>query len=177
MEVYAEGLWKAHTLFGMEVYWDNCDCMKIRKRNINDKILKMVGMMLAERISSRKNPGIYINAESDQLNDTDTRWYHSIVGQLLYLATKTSPDICIALSIFSLCVESLTAISMRGAKRVVLYLRRSIEFQLRLSLSKSSHIQAYVDANCGEEPQTGRRSKSGIMILNCRVPIFKTTYV
>lgn len=75
---------------------------------------KHVGSLIGES-------SIADNAKSDMLNEHEHTIYRSIVGSLLYLATRTRPDVAVATSILASHMHAPEEVHMKMAKRVLQY--------------------------------------------------------
>lgn len=103
--------------------------------------------------------------------------YGSIVGSLLYLATKTRPDLCVVASALCSHVESPTDKQMGAVKHALRYFKGSAQYELILCPGTLNQLIAYVDASWGREAGTGRNSRSRIMIKYDIAPIFLTSWL
>ena len=92
----------------------------------------------------------------------DTTRYQEIVGSLLFLATRTRPDISVAVNLLSRHNASPTNANMVSAKRVLRYLRGTSEFALRLKTS-GEDLKAFSDADWAGD-RKDRKSTSGVLL-------------
>ena len=63
-----------------------------------EKILSNFGMHDSKPVASPVNPGTKLAACKDSDNVSNQLLYHALVGSLLYLSTRTRPDIAYAVS-------------------------------------------------------------------------------
>lgn len=84
--------------------------------------------------------------------------YRSLIGSILYLSTKTRPDLSAAVSILAPKVSSPTFQHERG-----LYATKYTK--LCLKPSTIDQLLAYVDSNWTRESGAGRKSRSGIAVF------------
>lgn len=83
---------------------------------------------------------------------------------LLYLTTHTRPDIAASISILSQKVSKPRQIDMTEVKRVIKYLKGTINERLMLSSALGeSQLKSFSDANWTEDKET-RKSNSGYFI-------------
>jgi hypothetical protein len=76
----------------------------------------------------------------------DVELYRQIIGSLLYLALRTRPDVLVAVSILARFSQSTTTYCHRGAKRVLRYLRETVNMAL-VYRNGEKHLNAFVDAD------------------------------
>lgn len=88
--------------------------------------------------------------------------YQSIIGALLYIAVNTRPDIAIATSILGRRVSSPTTNDLIEAKRVLRYLKSTIEVGLHLGGAEKLKLECYVDADWAGEAGD-RKSNTGYL--------------
>lgn len=92
------------------------------------KVIERFGMQDAHPVS--------IPMEKNQILDADTNGkttvfpYREAVGSLLYLANGTRPDICFAVNFVSRYMEKPTELHVRAVKRIIKYLKGTLNFGL-----------------------------------------------
>jgi len=99
---------------------------------------------------------------SDGEQVEDATFYHSITGALQYL-TLTRPDIAYAVNQACLYMHSPRETHWNLVKRILRYLRGTIDCGLVISSSTSTDLKAYSDADWGGCPDTCR-STSGYCV-------------
>ena len=92
----------------------------------------------------------------------DATFYRSITGALQYL-TLTRPDIAYAVNQACLYMHSPRTVHWNLVKRILRYLRGTVDSGIVLSASNSTELRAYSDADWGGCPDT-RRSTSGYCV-------------
>ena len=92
----------------------------------------------------------------------DATEYRSLAGALQYL-TLTRPDISYAVQQICLHMHAPRVPHLALVKRVLRYVRGTIDFGLHLSASPSTTLTAYSDADCAGCPDS-RRSTSGYCV-------------
>ena len=121
---------------------------------------------LSDSVSSQVpcDPSVDLSIRSEEAAENDFQ-YRSIIGSLMYLATHTRPDISVATSMLARHVESPSMKHQRAAMKVLKYLKGKPSLGLTLRPGTSNQLSCYVDSNWGGEKGTGRRSRSGIVLL------------
>ncbi|KAK4354915.1 hypothetical protein RND71_027109 [Anisodus tanguticus] len=89
--------------------------------------------------------------------------YHSLAGALQYL-TFTRPDITYAVQQVCLFMHNPMEEHMHALKRIVRYIRGTLEYGLHLYSSSVSKLVTYMDANWASCPDT-KRSTSGYCVF------------
>jgi hypothetical protein len=77
---------------------------------------------------------------------TDGKTYRSLVGSLLYL-TATRPDIVFAINYLSRFMQSPSQIYFVAAKRVLRYLKGTLEFGMHFVKSSSVKLVGFSDSD------------------------------
>jgi hypothetical protein len=88
--------------------------------------------------------------------------YRQIIGSQLYMALHTRPDVLVAVSILVRFSQSPTAYCHRGAKRVLRYLRGTVNMAL-VYRNGEKHINAFVDSDYAGST-VDRKSMSGYCV-------------
>lgn len=96
------------------------------------------------------------------LSDKEKALFHTQVAQLLYLSTRTRPDILLAVSYLTTRVRAPNALDQRKLSRVFKYVNGTKERVLVLGGGSDLAIRAHVDAAFGLHADA--RSHSGIVI-------------
>jgi hypothetical protein len=99
----------------------------------------------------------------DKLGPEDSTRYISLVGALQYL-TLTRPDISFAVNMVCQFLHALTSIHWSVVKRILRYVRGTVGFGLRIGISKSMLVSAFLDgdwAGCVDD----RRSTGGFAVF------------
>ena len=103
-----------------------------------------------------------------ELNSKDTTLYQSIVGELLYAANITRPDISFITGRLCQYMAKPYEHQLQAAKRVMRYLSQTAHYCIRFGDSaiapKDSGLIAFSDSDYGECKET-RRSTSGCLVV------------
>jgi hypothetical protein len=92
----------------------------------------------------------------------DVELYRQIIVSLLYLALRTRPDVLVAVSILARFSQSPTAYCHCGAKRVLRYLRGTVNMAL-VYRNSEKHLNAFVDSDYAGDT-VDRKSMSGYFV-------------
>lgn len=97
--------------------------------------------------------------ESNRLESSEK--YQQLIGALLYAAVTSRPDIAIATSILGRRVQHPTEADWTEAKRVLRYIRGTLNMELRLGYD-DSNLECFVDADWAGDV-SDRKSNSGYL--------------
>lgn len=126
-----------------------------------EDILERAGMVNCKPANTPVDAKQKVSASTDD-PAMDATFYRSITGALQYL-TLTRPDIAYAVNQACLYMQSPREAHWNIVKRILRYLRGTIDTGLRISASSSTDLTAYSDADWGGCPDT-RRSTSGYCV-------------
>uniref|UniRef100_A0AAG5DUF4 Copia protein n=1 Tax=Anopheles atroparvus TaxID=41427 RepID=A0AAG5DUF4_ANOAO len=123
-------------------------------------VIKTSGLVDAKISPIPLDPG-YVKREEEGEALLTNYDYQKTIGKLLYIAINTRPDIAAAVSILSRKTNRPTQTDWNEVKRVVRYLKGTIEFRLRISqIGTRDGIIGYCDSDWAENKQD-RKSNSG----------------
>ncbi|KAK2983111.1 hypothetical protein RJ640_013642 [Escallonia rubra] len=109
------------------------------------EILKKFKMDDANHVSTPVECGVKLS-KKDVGEKVDPTFFKSLVGSLRYL-TCTRPDILFGVGLISRYMEAPTVTHMKAAKRILRYLKGTIEFGLFYSPSNNFKLLAYCDSD------------------------------
>jgi hypothetical protein len=101
---------------------------------------------------------------TDDSEDVDIESYGRLFGQLNWLSVGTRPDISFAVGKLGQHLSNPKKAHSRAAKRVLRYLRGTVNFRLTYRKSNKVSIEGYFDADFANDPET-RKSVSGHCFL------------
>jgi uncharacterized cupredoxin-like copper-binding protein len=84
--------------------------------------------------------------KEDEAERVDERLYRSIIGCLMYL-TATRPDIMYAVSLLSRYMHCASEIHFQAAKRILRYVKGTLDYGIRFSQVKSFCLLGYSDSD------------------------------
>ncbi|KAL5563802.1 hypothetical protein UlMin_033549 [Ulmus minor] len=146
---------------GIEVIFDGASIHLSQTRYIADLLTK------TEMLDCKpaKTPGVIgktLSQYDGEPFDDQTK-YRSLVGALQYV-TLTRPDIAFAVNKACQFMHNPTTAHWLAAKRILRYLRGTMQQGLRLNPSSHLQIQTYADADYASTPDD-RRSSSGYCLF------------
>lgn len=90
--------------------------------------------------------------------------YRELIGSLMYLAVATRPDIAHAVGIVSRYLEKPTTTHERAAKRILKYIKGTINFGIFFPSNDETLLSGYSDADYAGDSDM-RRSTSGFVFM------------
>ncbi|XP_017984383.1 PREDICTED: uncharacterized mitochondrial protein AtMg00810-like [Theobroma cacao] len=84
--------------------------------------------------------------KNDGADEANGLIYRSIIGSILYLAA-TRPDIMFSTSLLSRFMQSPSEIHFKAAKRVLRYIKGTVNYGIKYSRTDSSELQGYIDSD------------------------------
>ncbi|KAE8681124.1 hypothetical protein F3Y22_tig00111342pilonHSYRG00188 [Hibiscus syriacus] len=146
---------------GIEVKQQN-DGIFISQESYAKEILKKFKMENCKPISTPAEYGIKMT-KHEEGESVDPTFFKSLVGSLRYL-TCTRPDILHAVGLVSRYMESPTTTHFKAAKRILRYLKGTIDFGLFYSVSNDYKLVGYSDNDWGGDIDN-RRSTTGFVFF------------
>ena len=127
------------------------------------QILERFGMAKCNPVTTPMSMHFYSDVNGEHVGTlVDQQAYQEELGCLLYLSTRTRPDISAAVSILARYAAEPRAIHKAALKRVMRYLRGTINFGLVLSRTTSETLSVYSDSDWAGD-RHDRKSTSGIL--------------
>lgn len=134
--------------------------------------LKKFGMAFIKSVSTPISAVLQSAGSTDE--PTDKLRFQEIIGCLLFIYTRTRPDICAAVRLPRRHVPDPRSSHLVAAKRILRYLKGTQEHGLELKPS-SAELIAYADASLADD-SSDRKSTSGILLqLGGTVVSWKTS--
>lgn len=126
------------------------------QKNYIQKVLEQFNMTDCKPVNTPLECGMKL--EKGDQTDPDSK-YRSLVGCIMYIAVCTRPDIVHAASLLSQFNNCHSDIHWKAAKRVLRYLKGTIDYNIVYEKSSLS-ITGYIDADWASD-QLDRRSYTG----------------
>uniref|UniRef100_A0A2D4IEB4 Reverse transcriptase Ty1/copia-type domain-containing protein n=1 Tax=Micrurus lemniscatus lemniscatus TaxID=129467 RepID=A0A2D4IEB4_MICLE len=100
----------------------------------------------------------------DESEACDHEIYQSATGNISYLSQWSRSDIVCAVSILSHFTAAPTQMYWMDVKRILRYLKGTVNLGLQIQVSEELKLKCYVDSDCANDIKT-RKSNSVIVIL------------
>ena len=162
-----------HFILGMEVRRDRAKkIITISQKSYLESILSRFGMKDCNPVSTPVETGKRFNNLSEGEETVDIKLYQAAIGSLNYAAIATRPDLSLAVGLLSQHMVSPGKEHWSGVKRVLRYIKGTLDFGLRFeaSVPEDFKLSGFSDADwagCGET----RKSTSGQIFKmgNCAI--------
>ena len=138
------------------------DGIFISQERYAKEILKKFKMENCKPISTPIECGVKLS-KNDEGESVDPTLFKSLVGSLRYL-TCTRPDILYAVGLVSRYMESPTTTHFKAAKRILRYLKGTIDFGLHYSVSNDYKLVGYSDSDWAGDVDD-RKSTTGFVFF------------
>ena len=127
-----QDLGEIHHFLGIKVVQDLMEGkVWIGQPNYTLKLLERFGMQDAKPVSTPSTPDSKLVKKTAEDEEADQKKYQAAVGSLLYLSTKTRPDIAFAVGNVARFCSEPTQVHWSAVKRIMRYLCSSLYWLLR----------------------------------------------
>ena len=145
------------------------DGIKLSQKAYTEQVLHRFGMTDCKPAptpvcNQKELSGSHLVSESEKQKMIG-KPYREAVGALLYLSVRTRPDIAVAMSLLSKNVQDPRPVHWEGVKRVLRYLKGSLERGLvyqKCGGLEPPELIMHVDADWATNPET-RCSRTGVV--------------
>ncbi|OMO69396.1 Integrase, catalytic core [Corchorus capsularis] len=132
----------------------------ITQENYAREVLKKFNMSNCNPVNTPVECGIKLSI-SDDRNKVDTTLFRSLVGSLRYLIS-TRADILYGVGLVSRYMESPTTMHLDAAKRILRYIKGTLDFGLFYSTSNDFRLRGFSDSDWGGDIDD-RKSTTGFV--------------
>lgn len=134
-------------------------CLRINQRSFLENLLLRFNMQDCKPMSTPMENHLRLK-KGEEVERTD-KPYRQLIGCLMYITLASRPDLCAAVGYLSQFQSCPTEVYWKHAKRVLRYIKGTLEFALLLRARDSEPvIEAFADADWANDP-TDRRSLTG----------------
>ncbi|CAB4023506.1 Hypothetical predicted protein [Paramuricea clavata] len=152
---------EVHYLLGMLIKRDRkARVTTISQRNYVERVLSKFGMESCKPVSTPLEPGTKFSKLSNEDEKFDTQTYQQAIGCLTYLSVISRPDISAAVGALSQFMARPSKDHWIGVKRVLRYLKGTLDYGLKYSADENPTLVGYSDSDWAGDINT-RRSTSG----------------
>lgn len=148
----------SNRFLGIDVEWSNEGVYLSQSKYVNC-ILKKFRMTNCKPVLTPMEINLKIKENNDEQCNTN-KPYRELIGCLSYLSNISRPDISFAVNYLSRFQKNPTEEMYNYAKRILRYLRGTIDYKLFYPKTKDLELVCYVDADFGSDIND-RKSRSG----------------
>ena len=121
-----------HYCLGITISYDQTNMIiEMHQKQYILKMLKKYNLTDAKSVSTPADPNVKLCKDDEVSKPIDPVLYQSVVGSLLYVAIATRPDISQAVGVVSKFNSCPTEAHLTAIKRVLRYLKRSLDVMLK----------------------------------------------
>jgi hypothetical protein len=154
-----------HHFLGAKVIQDQvAGVIWIGQPSFTEKILRKFDMYDCKPVSTPVNPDVKLVSGENSNDPCKQKLYQAVVGSLLYLSTKTRPDIAYAVSSVARFCANPTKEHWTAVKRILRYLKGTSSLGLLYRESTPAELAGYSDADWAGDVGD-RKSTSGYVFL------------
>ena len=133
-------------------------------------MLEKFGLSQAKTVPTPANLSVKLRKDDETSKLVDPTLYQSMVGSLLYAAIATRPDISQAVGAASKYCSNPSEAHLTAVKRILRYLKETINFGLKYKKSESGTLVGYSDADFAGDLDD-RQSTSGNLFIFAGCPV------
>lgn len=149
-----------NTFLGMHIERDQENgIIRFGQKQYLSKVLTKFGMNDCKPVATPIEKGLHLNI--DRVNNNADVPYRELIGCIIYATQTTRPDLCAATNYFSRFQSCYTNEHFVHAKRLLRYIKGSIDLKMEYTKNKSGEIlTGYADADWGGD-KNDSKSTSG----------------
>ena len=151
-----------HHFLGMKITYADSGNIWIGQPTYVREVLKKFGMDDSKPVATLVESGSKLVKATDDDELVDTKFYQSAVGSLLYLSTKTRPDIAYAVENVARFSSKPSKIHWMAVKRIMRYLNETLDYGLLYHCTDD--IAGFSDADWAGD-HDDRKSTSGFVFM------------
>ena len=135
----------------------------IGQPNFTKELLKKFQMSESKQVETPSDPGMKLSKKTESEDEFDKAKYQSAVGSLLYLSTRSRPDIAFAVGNAARYCSQPTQSHWSAVKRILRYLKGTMNLGL-LYKPDDTTLVGYSDADWAGDTND-RKSTSGYVFM------------
>jgi len=149
------------SLLGMEVFHSD-QGVQLSQKTYAELILERFNMSDCKPISTPLDPKAALKEGNPSEHVSFP--YREAVGSIMYLMVGTRPDLASAIGLVSRFLENPSSDHVNAVKRILRYIKGTLDFCLEYKVGSSLNLKGYVDSDWGG-CQTTRRSTQAYVFL------------
>jgi len=143
--------------------------VKVTMDNCTDDILKDCGVIEAKATPAASN--LFDTRDAPKLSTEDSKYFHSYVAKVLYLAKRVRPECLTAVSFLSTRVQVCDVDDMAKLKRLLGYIFGTRYRGIVLRIGEHMTVKAYIDAAYGVHQDSGKSHTGCVIVLGDGGPL------
>ena len=160
-----------HYCLGISIEQDKSHkCLWMHQRQYILNLLTKYGLTEAKTVSTPADMSVKLKKDDGFSKEVNSVSYQSMVGSLLYAAIATRPDISQAVGVASKFCSKPTEAHLTAVKRILRYLKGTLNLAIRYQKSENNPLIGYSDADWAGDLDD-RHSTTGNLFLMTGGPI------
>jgi Reverse transcriptase (RNA-dependent DNA polymerase) len=165
----------SHTFLGMNFTINDNKTVTISMKTYLQEAITESGIDITRQATSPAGKGLFeLDDKSPLLEAERSDKFHSIVAKLLYVATRSRPDLLLAVSFLCTRVAKSTEQDRKKLQRLLEYISGTLDLTLTLGADILHTIRTWVDASYAVHPDM-RSHTGGVMSLGTGAVICKSS--
>ena len=157
-----------HYCLGVSIEQDkDRKCLWLHQKEYIRSMIARHGLMDAKTVPTPADLSVRLKKDDGISKDVNPINYQSIVGSLLYATIATRPDIAQAVGVVSKFNSKPNEAHLTAVKRILRYLKGTVDLALRYQQSKDGVLIGYSDADWGGDLDD-RHSTTGNLFVMAR---------
>ena len=152
-----------HYILGIHVEQKD-GTLRLHQRSFIENLLSKFGMQECKPISTPITDPL--EKDDGFSKPVEPKKYQAMVGSLLYLAIATRPDISFSVGVISKFNSCPNESHLTAVKRIMRYLKGTLNLGLVYSMSDEPYCMGYSDADWTSDSNDGRSTTGNIFIMN-----------
>jgi Reverse transcriptase (RNA-dependent DNA polymerase) len=164
---------KEHVFLGMNIRYTEERTAVVTMKQYLQEALDECGMDITRAAATPARKNLFeVDTTSELLKKDDSERFHRVVAKLLYVSIRARMDILLANGFLSTRVSKSTQQDLRKLRRMLEYIKGSIDLEYTLGADSMSRIRTWVDASYAVHPDmkshTGGVISLGIGGIACK---------
>lgn len=157
-----------HYCLGITIRQDKAKkAIEMQQKQYVLKMLKKYRLQESKTVSTPADPNVKLRKDDNVSKAVDPVMYQSIVGSLLYVATATRPDISQAVGAVSEFSSKPSEAHLTAVKRILFYLKGSLDITLKYKKSEAGQLIAYSDADYAGDLDDRDSASGNLFLMSC----------
>jgi len=138
--------------------------VRVTMENCVNEILGDCGVKVVKKTPATEHL-FHVREESPRVNENMSKWFHTYVAKMLYLAKRVRPECLTAVAFLSTRVQVCDEDDVAKLERLLGYLLGTRERGILLRVGERMSVSAYIDAAYGVHSSTGRSHTGCAVVL------------
>jgi Reverse transcriptase (RNA-dependent DNA polymerase)/Zinc knuckle len=144
---------KEHEFLGMKIRFTEERTAVITMKSYLEEAIVESNMDIVRQAATPANRYLFdVDEDSPLLGKTEAETFHSVVAKLLYVSLRGRTDLLLAISFLCTRVSKCTDEDQRKLKRVLEYIKGSMDLEYTIGADDIGNVRTWVDASYAVHP-------------------------